>query len=193
LIDRSSFGNLLDLNVQRNPGTRAPTVGELFRLVELDGDHAKAIAFNMLFVVWRKRTLAAVYRRSMAIAAELAVQFPEGVGVCQTVEVDTTPPDGDARRAFVEFMKVDTVKHFSVIHDGTGFKAASVRAIMSSVHMLGRPKFRLAVHSSVPAAAAWHAVEQVAIGRRETPEMIERVVRGLRQLHHDRYPDPESR
>ena len=177
--------------MQRNPWTPAPT--EPFRLVELDGDHAKAIAFNMLFVVWRKRTLGAVYRRSLAIASELAEHFPEGVGVCQTVEVDTTPPDSDARLAFVEFMKVDTVKHFSVIHDGTGFKAASVRAIMSSVHMLGRPKFRLTVQSSVPAAAAWHAAEQAAIGRRETAEIIEKIVRSLRQLHHDRYPDPESR
>ncbi|MGA7119724.1 MAG: hypothetical protein WBY94_06480 [Polyangiaceae bacterium] len=184
-----SFCIIVVPNVQRHPGTRGPSIGELFRLAELDEDHVKAIAFNMLFVVWRKRTLAAVYRRSMAIASELSAQFPEGVGVCQIVEVDTTPPDSDARRAFVEFMKVDTVRHFSVIHDGTGFKAASVRAIMSSVHMLGRPKFKMAVHSSVPAAAAWHAVEQVAIGRRETPELIERVVRGLRQLHRDRYPN----
>jgi hypothetical protein len=175
--------------MQRDRGPPGPSAGQPFRLIEVDEDHAKAIAFNMLFVVWRRKTLGVAYRRGMTIVRDLAAQFPEGVGVCQLVEVDATPPDSDTRRAFVEFMKLETVKHFGVIHDGTGFKAASVRAVMSSVHMLARPKFKLAVHNSVAAGAGWHAVAQAELGRRETPEMIQRIISGLRQLHRDRYPD----
>ncbi len=177
------------LNMQRDRGPLAPTVGEPFRLVDVDEDHAKAVAFNMLFLVWRRRTLGPAYRRGMTLVRDLSARFPEGVGVCQLVEVNASPPDSDTRRAFVEFMKIDGVKHFSVLHDGTGFKAASVRAVMSSVHMLARPKFKFAVHNSVLAAAAWHAAAQAELGRRETPEIIERVIRGLRELHRDRYPD----
>lgn len=175
--------------MQRDRAPPNPLSGEPFRLVDLDEDHAKAVAFNMLFVVWRKRTLGPAYRRSMTLVRDLSAQFSEGVGVCQLVEVDASPPDSDARGAFLEFMKLDTVKHFSVIHDGTGFKAASVRAVMSSVYMLSRAKFKFAVHNNVLAAAAWHTAAQHELGRRDPVELVERVIRGLRQLHRDRYPD----
>src|SRR5262245_49096928 len=102
---------------------------ERFKLVEIDEDHVKAVAGNMLFMVWRRRTLSAVYRRGMDLATEVAGRFPQGVGVCHVVEVDAVPPDADTRRAFVDFLKMSHVKHFSVTHDGVGFKAASVRAI----------------------------------------------------------------
>src|SRR5580704_9610333 len=50
-----------------------------FELLEIDEDHAKARAFNMLFMVWRRRTLADAYGRSVALARELVAKFPEGM------------------------------------------------------------------------------------------------------------------
>ena len=159
-----------------------------YRVVEHDHDHAKAIAFNMLFMVWRRRTLTTPYRRGMQLVRELYARFPEGVGVCQVVEVDAVPPDSEVRRAFIEFFKVDGLKHFSVTHDGVGFKAASVRAITSGVHALARPNCKHSVHSSVGDAAAWHEKYQAELGRREKAAEIAKWVWDLRDFHRQQYP-----
>jgi hypothetical protein len=168
------------------PGTltgREPAV-----LIESDFDHVKGTAFNMLFMVWRRRTLSEAYRRGLKVARELATKFPEGIGVCQVVEVDAIPPDSEARSVFVEFMKLPGLKHYSVTHDGVGFKAAAVRAIIMSVNSLARPRCKHEVHSTVSAAAAWHTVMQAELGRHETPEDIAQIINALRAFHRDTYP-----
>jgi hypothetical protein len=165
-----------------------PRSGDDFTLIELDEDHAKAVSFNMLFMVWRHRTLNLAYRRGMQLVRDLSTRFPEGIGVCQVVEVDAVPPDSDTRRSFVDFLKLQPLRHFSVIHDGVGFKAASVRAVIAGVHALARPKCRHAVHSNVPDAAAWHAAAQLELNRRESAQLIEGIVRGLRERHRSQYP-----
>jgi hypothetical protein len=163
-------------------------VSSSLNVVELDEDHAKAVEFNMLFIVWRRRTMSAPYRRGMHIVRGLAARFPEGVGVCQVVEVDAVPPDSDARTAFVEFLRLAALKHYSVTHDGVGFKAASVRAIVASGHALARPTCKHSVHSSMASAAGWHAAAQAVLGRHESAMQIENIVRALRAVHRDRYP-----
>jgi hypothetical protein len=42
-------------------------------------------------------------------------------------------------------LKLRDIKHLSVIHDGAGFKAAAVRAIMTTTYALARAQFKLAV------------------------------------------------
>jgi hypothetical protein len=159
-----------------------------FELIEIDEDHAKARAFNMLFMVWRKRTLADAYGRSIPLARELIGKFPEGIGISQVVEVDAVPPDSDARTLFSYLSRLDGLVHLAVIHDGVGFKAAAVRAIMTGVQALARPKCKLTVVADVNTAAQWHAAEQALLGRRETAEEIAGIVRSLRRIHRDRYP-----
>src|SRR5262245_770075 len=120
-----------------------------FKLIEMDADHAKATAFNMLFATWRFHTLPGAYRRGIRLVEEMASAFPEGIGVCQIVEVEAIPPGSETRRAFVEFLRLPAVKHFSVTHEGSGFKAASVRAIVAGVHALGRPTCEHSVHRTI--------------------------------------------
>jgi hypothetical protein len=167
---------------------RPQNLSDSFLLVASDSDHLKAVAFNMLFMVWRRRTVSVAFRHGMELVRELIARYPRGVGVCQIVEVDAIPPDSETRAAFVECMKMEGIKHFSLTHDGVGFKAAAVRAITAGVHALARPKFKLAVFSSVAEAAHWHAIAQAELGRRETAAEIEEIVRDLRELHRNRFP-----
>lgn len=44
-----------------------PIADERYQLVELDEDHANAHAFNMLFMVWRRRPLEAPFRRGVRL------------------------------------------------------------------------------------------------------------------------------
>lgn len=159
-----------------------------YKVVELDEDHVTGTAFNMIFMVWRRRTLEPAYRHAIQVIKELARSHPEGVGVLQVVEVDAVPPSPEAREAFRELLNLDGISHYSVMHDGTGFKAAAVRAIVLGSQTLARPNFAHALHSSVAEAAEWHASMQRSIGRHESAVKIQRIVQDLRNLHRERFP-----
>ena len=73
-------------------------------------------------------------------------RHPEGIGVLQVVETSASrPPDEAARKVFSQALDVcdKYVKHHSVVHEGSGFKAASVRAIVMGVYMVHQPKLRV--------------------------------------------------
>jgi hypothetical protein len=162
--------------------------GNELEIVTVDADHIKGTALNIAFMVWRRRTLVGPYREGIALANRLALKYPGGIGVMHVVETEASPPDGETRRAFTEFLKQRAIKHFSVTHEGTGFKAASVRAIASGVHALARPGFEHAVHSSVADAARWAAGQNRLLGRGDEAQSIERVMQTLRRVHLEKFP-----
>jgi hypothetical protein len=157
-------------------------------LIELDEDHAKAIAFNMIFVVWRHRTLVTAYQAEMKLVEELGKRCPEGVGILNVIELEAQPPGADARAAFVQLLNMPQLRHFSVTHEGAGFKAASIRAVVAGTHAFARPKCSHSVHRYLSEAARWHAKEQKALKHEEPAERIERVAFALRGLHRHQYP-----
>lgn len=158
------------------------------RVVHTDYDHAKGLAYNLVLLVWRRRTLPEPYRAAMSLATAHAQKHPGGVGVMQVVEVDAVPPEAEARKAFSEFMKWPGVAHFSVTHEGSGFKAASVRAIVSGVTALSRPNFPHSVHSSVADASSWAAAQNRGVSGITDARAIERALQSLRRLHLQKYP-----
>ncbi len=158
------------------------------RVVQTDYDHAKGVAYNLVLLVWRRHTLLQPYRAAMDLVTEHAQKHPGGVGVMQVVELDAVPPDAETRKAFNEFMKLPGVAHFCVTHEGTGFKAASVRAIVSGVTVLSRPIFPHAVHSSVSDASSWAAAQNRDVGGTTDARAIERALQALRRLHLQKYP-----
>jgi hypothetical protein len=157
-------------------------------IIACDADHTKGVAFNMLFMVWCGHTTAAAYRQGIVAAQDLIRGHPDGIGICQLIEVEAARPDSEARAAFVHMMRLPGIRHFTVTYEGRGFKAAAVRAVISSAHALGRPKFAHAVHASLTDAARWHAKQQVMLGRPETATVIERMATELRRKQHERYP-----
>jgi hypothetical protein len=156
-----------------------------FKLIEIDEDHATGCAFNMAFVVWQHRTTRLAYRSYRDLLLRLAEKHPEGVASLQLLGRDITPPDAAARREFVEFLHLDHVKHSSVVYEEKGFKAASIRAVVSSAHALARPKFPHSVHSRLSEAARWHAEAQLTLGRRESAVDIESTAGMLRLRYQE--------
>jgi hypothetical protein len=159
-----------------------------FQTVELDEDHIKGLAWNILFMVWRRRTLPESYRRGIQLLSDHTRLHPKGVGVCQVVEVDAVPPDREAREVFPDLFRVPGVQHSSVIHDGAGFKAASVRAIMTGVVAIARAASKVSIFSSVSDAAQWHVELQRPLGAKFTAKELTEVVAALRALHRERFP-----
>ncbi len=159
-----------------------------YEIVDIDRDHVKAAAFNMLFVVWRFRTNYAPFRRCVHWGRLLAQKYPQGIGVMHLLEPTAVAPDAPTRRVFPEVIRLEGVQHYSVVYTASGFRAASIRAVLVGAIALARPNCAHSVHTDVARAALWHASEQERIGRTEGPEQIERVVEALRRLHRERYP-----
>ena len=165
------------------PRPRAPE----FEVLDIDVDHVKAAAFNMLLAVWRFHTHYEPYRRCLHWSDQLAQRHPQGIGVMHIVEATALPPDAPTRRLFADGVRHGAVRHYSVVHIGRGFKAASIRAVVAGSFALARPSASHAVHSNINEAAAWHALQQRRLGRDEAAEQIARVAEGLRQLPAERY------
>lgn len=157
-------------------------------ILVMDRDHAKGIAFNMLFMTWRFHTHATAVRPCFEIVESLAARFREGVGVCHVVDANALPPTAAARKLISEVLRLPVVKHYSVTHEGGGFKAASIRAVVAGIHALARPSCPHSVHGSFADAAAWHAVHQAEIGRSETARQIYEAFETLRSKHLQAYP-----
>ena len=155
-----------------------------FKLIDIDDHHAKATAFDMILIVWKKETQASAYQRLITLVTEMGARHPEGIGVLQVVETSAAPPNEAARKVFQDALDVcdKYVKHHSVVHDGTGFKAASVRAIMMGVYMVRQPKFEHLVANSLQKAAQWHEAEQRKLGKTQAAEHIVRSVQMLRDM-----------
>jgi hypothetical protein len=155
-----------------------------FKLIDIDDHHAKASAFDMLLIVWKKETQASAYMRLITLITEMGERHPEGIGVLQVVETSASPPDEAARKVFLQALGVcdKYVKHHSVVHEGSGFKAASVRAIVMGVYMVHQPKFEHLVANSLLRAAQWHEAEQRKLGKTQGAEQIVRSVEMIRYL-----------
>jgi hypothetical protein len=134
-------------------------------MLELDADHGKATIGNLLLVVWRKETTLAAYRRVGEHMVELARAYPGGIGVLQLVELRAVPPNAETKRELIKIMGLaeGLVKHYSVVHEATGFSAAIFRALVSGINLFVRPTFPNRAFSSLVEAAAWHAQEQRAL------------------------------
>lgn len=179
-------------------GTRIPTrpsvglahTSPAFDVLDLDVDHVKAVYGNTVILLWRYHTREVAYRAAIRLIRTVAHSYPEGVGVMQVVETQAIPPTDETRQAFKEAYELKGVHHFSVTYEGTGFKAAAVRAIVWSAHMLARPKFAHAVHKSVAEAARWVEAQNRLIAHHDDWRQLDRIVDQMRRLQRERYPGP---
>jgi len=166
------------------PKPRAPE----FEVLDVDADHIKGAAFNMMFAIWRFHTHYDAYRGCLHWTDQLAKRHPAGIGVMHVVEPTAIAPEAPTRRLFNDAVRHGGVRHYSVVHTARGFKAASIRAIVAGSFALARPSAAHAVHTRLDEAAAWHALEQRRMGRSESAEQIVRVVEGLRRALDEQHP-----
>lgn len=172
------------------PSVGARLTSPAFNLVEVDADHGKAVYGNTVILLWRYHTREEAYRAAIRLIREVTHAHPAGVGVMQVVETQAIPPTDETRQAFKEAYALKGVHHFSVTYEGTGFKAASVRAIVWGAHMMARPNFAHAVHHSVGEAARWIEAQNKQIGYSDDWRQLDRIVDQLRCVQRERYPAP---
>lgn len=129
-------------------------------VVAVDENYAAAVWRNMLLVIWRQETQAAAVVSAANSLQNLMKDYPKGVGIMQVVEERAPPPDAQARAELAKMLStgVTSVKCSSVVHEGSGFRAAMVRGVVTAISLFTKPPYPHQVKERIAEAANWHAV-----------------------------------
>jgi hypothetical protein len=156
-------------------------------------DHCIATWRHCLIAIWRRTTTnqgAAALRESLS---KLTAANPGGVGIIAIIENHAAAPDADARRALAAAFRdhAPSIRAAAIVHEGTGFRGAAIRSIVTGVSLLIRPGYPHNVTASVDAGASWLA-PLIADTQSSlvTPTMLKRVIADLRmKFGHSGQPD----
>lgn len=140
-----------------SPRAVAPGVQEL-SLHGCDEQHGVGVWRNLLIAVWRTETRAPAVDAVSAVLAKLS-RTHRDVALLQVIEEGATAPDADARRAISNMLKHNgsVIRCSAVVYEGDGFRAATLRAVVTGIALLSRPLYPHVVFASTISAINWTA------------------------------------
>jgi hypothetical protein len=116
------------------------------------------MTFQQVFVVifHQETTVSAVGTLRRELPA-FAAQHPAGIALLTIVEPDAPMPTSDAREALADFMndKRQSILISGVAYEGTGFRAAAVRSVVTGLTVLARQPFPHKVFPTIDDASQW--------------------------------------
>ncbi len=141
-----------------------PSTGSFSRpypeITALDKNHCMAVWESLFICIWRNETTMAGARISREGIRALAESRPKGIALLNVVEPNAPAPPSEVRAALARIM-VDfghALKGSAVVHEGSGFRAAAVRGVVTGLTLLARPPFPHKVFATVEEASDWLAV-----------------------------------
>ncbi|MDD9942280.1 MAG: hypothetical protein OXU20_14635 [Myxococcales bacterium] len=137
-----------------------------------DTNHIAGSYENVGIVVWHHETTPEAVTNLATMLWQLADTREEAkIGLIQIVEAKCAPLSSDARQAIGELLQsgASRIECSTVVYEGQGFRAATVRGIVTGLAMFTRTSFPHHVFATVPAAIQWH----VAHLRRTNPRLSE--------------------
>ena len=145
-------------------------------------DYCIATWSSVLVLIWRvNTTMDAVAAVRHEIEA-LGRAHPQGIGLLTIVEQAAPVPSSEARnglaRTLADFGKI--IRHSAVVHEGSGFRAAAIRGVVTGLTMLARPPYPHKVFSTLDSAALWLASGLRAAGIDCDAEDLSTAVRDVR-------------
>ena len=140
-----------------------PIIQKSFVLLENTPDYCFAHWSSVFLVIWRsggETTLEAVGKLRREFE-RFAAAHPSGVTLLTIVETGAALPPSHVRDALAGFMRScdGKLKLSAVAFEGTGFRAAAVRGVVTSLTLLARQPFPHKVFSTVEEAARWYEAE----------------------------------
>ena len=163
--------NVVSQTSYRRPATR------IYRFCS---DYALASWGNVFIVIWRQNTTLVGASNLRSQCEKFALQHPEGV-LLLTVIHDGAPAPASAERAQIaSFLKsAEYIRGSAVVMEGTSFRAAFVRGVVTGLTMLAHQPFPHQVCSMAQAGALFARVTQGADVAFE-PQAFERGIAELR-------------
>jgi hypothetical protein len=149
--------------------------------LERTPEHVFAHWRNLVVAYWIGRTNSSAVLRLNTALTRLGEEFKEGIGLIQVVHEKAPAPESTSRSALQAMLRdqSDIIACSSVVSPGVGFRAASVRALITGLVMLARPKFPHLIHATVEETAKWHAEHLPGGSVPPNPRAILRAIRDI--------------
>lgn len=144
---------MLDRQIAR----RATGSGSSAQVIKVDTNHCLGSCGPVLVLVWRRESTRSAVMDAMRAVQALRALHPGGLGIIVVVEPTAAPPSGEIRRALAETLGSlgPVVKRSALVHEGTGFRAAAVRAVVTGLSAIAQQPYPHQVFDSVDLAATW--------------------------------------
>ena len=141
----------------------------------MDDNHCAGFHRNVAFVIWGAETTRKGVADTRSVMLELGRPYKNGIGLVSVVPEDAQVPSTDVRTALAGMLRdvSGLVKCSALVQEGTGFRAAAVRGVVTGLTLLARQSFPHHVFGSVGEAAGWMTTtllppdESAVVGRDE--------------------------
>ena len=159
-------------------------------LVEMEEHHVLATFRNVAIAVWVDETSVEAVQRAQRMVERLAHAWSDDIAFLQVFGEDLEHVDARARHALMALLAAGSgsIRDAPVVYEGTGFRAAAIRAIVTGLLTQRGYGFSHRVYSRVEDAAQSVArtMEKREPSRhaRELCEALERI----RELHERQFP-----
>ena len=149
-------------------------INEPWRLVEKEENYVLASWQQIFAVVWRHETTPKGVQALHDECGKFATKHPRGIGLLTIVSAGAPMPTSPVRQAVADFLAQGGayIKCSAVLMEGTGFRAAAVRSVVTGLTMLAKqayPHRVCSVHDAVSllshtlTAASGRAVDSAAL------------------------------
>lgn len=141
-----------------------PTVSPASRAVIRYRDSAHCIAWvgNIELVLSREAPTSAVMRTIVAELDGLSKSCGGGTGALLVVNSDCPPPDEAARNVIRAELARTSMLAAAQVVEGTGFRGAAMRAVLSVLQLALRPPFPMQITGNLNEGASWLCKELAA-------------------------------
>ena len=159
------------------------SVTDTARVVVLKPDHCLATWRNFLILIWRNETTEEGVNDFRNTLQRLTTTNRDGLGLLTIIEPNAPPPASKVRdelaRVLGQFGKL--IKYSAVAFEGSGFRAAMVRGVVTGLTMLARMPYPHKVFPGVDQSAEWLIPNLRNLGWRESVGDLTGAVADLRK------------
>jgi hypothetical protein len=116
---------------------------EAWHLIVKTQDYALASWQQIFAVIWRRDTTVEGGEHLRSACTAFARTQPRGIGLLTVVESGAPLPPGPARRAIADFLAEGSafIKCSAVVFEGSGFRAAAVRSVVTGLTLMARQAY----------------------------------------------------
>jgi hypothetical protein len=154
------------------------------RVSALEPNHCVATWRRFVVIIWRHDTThdgVSDLRRALTATASKSEQ----IALVTIVEPNAPPPPSEVRDALARLLGEfgRTIRFSAVAFEGSGFRAAMVRGVVTGLTLLARMPYPHKVFAGVDESSRWLTANLHGIGWRETQaELIEAVAELRRRI-----------
>jgi hypothetical protein len=120
-------------------------------------DYTTARCQDLVLQLWHKQTTLEGVAALRGAIGSVAEESPQGLRLLIVVEPAASMPPRDARAKIADFMTdyKSSIRATALAFEGVGFRAASIRAVVTGLNLLAHHPFPYGVFSSIPEALNW--------------------------------------